>query len=252
MSDSLRGKAVVVTGAAQGLGRAYARDLCARGARVVVADLNEERASAVVGELVDAGGEALVAAVDVSDEASCRAMVTTSQEAFGPLHGLVNNAAIFSTLAMKPFWEITTEEWDQVQAVNVRGVWLVTKAVLPAIDESGGSIVNISSGVFWLGRPDYLHYVASKGAVIGMTRSMARELGGRNVRVNAVTPGPVYTEVPRGTVTPEQKAGMRERQCLARNADPNDLVGVVAFLLSDESRFVTGQTLNVDGGLAHH
>ena len=154
---------------------------------------------------------------------------------------------------MKPFWELSVSEWDALMAVNLRGVWLASKAVLPSMrDAGGGSIVNISSSVIWLGRPNYAHYVASKGGVFALTRSMAREAGVFGIRVNAVTPGPVYTEVPRETVTAEQKEAMLAAQCLKRHASPADLAGVVAFLLSDDSAHVSGQTINVDAGLSHH
>lgn len=119
-------------------------------------------------------------------------------------------------------------------------------------ERGSGAVVNISSGVIWLGRPDYAHYVAWKAGVFGMTRAMARELGPDGVRVNCVTPGPVYTEIPRGTVTEDQKQAMLGLQAIKRNAEPDDIVGAVLFLASDDSSFISGQTINVDGGLAHH
>jgi 3-oxoacyl-[acyl-carrier protein] reductase len=155
-----------------------------------------------------------------------------------------------STIAMKPFWEIDPGEWDQLMAVNLRGVWLAATAVVEvSMREHGGVIVNVSSGVVHIGRRDYAHYVASKGGVMALSRSMARELGDFGVRVNSITPGPVYTEVPRDTVTPEQKQAIANAQCIKRPAEPEDLTGVVAFLASDDARFLSGQTINVDGGL---
>jgi 3-oxoacyl-[acyl-carrier protein] reductase len=153
---------------------------------------------------------------------------------------------------MRPFWEIPIEEWDRLMAVNLRGPWMLTSALLPGLREArGASVVNVASDAVWLGRPGYLHYVASKGGVAGMTHSMAHELGGDEIRVNSISPGPTYTEVPRGTVSPEQKRAMQAAQALHRDASPEDMVGVVAFLLSDDARFVTGQTLHVSGGLVH-
>jgi 3-oxoacyl-[acyl-carrier protein] reductase len=137
-------------------------------------------------------------------------------------------------------------------AVNLRGPWLLTGALLPALRAAqGASVVNVASDAVWLGRPGYLHYVASKAGVAGMTHAMAHELGGDDIRVNSISPGPTYTEVPRGTVSPEQKAAMQATQALHRDAGPDDMVGVVAFLLSDDSRWVTGQTLSVNGGVLH-
>ena len=137
-------------------------------------------------------------------------------------------------------------------AVNLRGPWLLTSALLPGLRAArGASIVNVASDAVWLGRPGYLHYVASKGGVAGMTHSMSHELGGDDIRVNSISPGPTYTEVPRATVSEAQKEAMRNAQALNRDAGPDDMVGVVAFLLSDDSRFVTGQTLHVSGGLLH-
>lgn len=244
------GRVAIVTGAAQGIGRAYANRFAAEGANVVVADVNEEKGAAVTEEL---GGEALFVHADVSRRESCEALAERTLDRFGRIDVLVNNAAIFSTIEMKRFWAITDDEWDALMAVNLRGVWLTTSAVAPSMRERGsGAVVNVSSGVIWLGRPDYAHYVASKAGVLGLTRAMARELGADGVRVNCVTPGPVYTEVPRGTVTEEQKKAMLDLQAIKRHAQPEDIVGAVLFLASDDSGFITGQTINVDGGLAHH
>jgi 3-oxoacyl-[acyl-carrier protein] reductase len=248
----LTGRVVVVTGGGQGLGRAYAQRIVSDGGSVVIADLNEEKGAAVAAELSDGGGSARFVHLDVGDPASVTALGKTVEGEFGAVHGLVNNAAIFSTIQMRPFWEIPVEEWDRLMAVNLRGPWLVASALLPALRAAGGaSIVNVGSDAVWLGRSGYLHYIASKGGVAGMTHSMAHELGGDGIRVNSISPGPTYTEVPRGTVSPEQKAAMQAVQALHRDAEPADMVGVVAFLLSDDSRWVTGQTLSVNGGVLH-
>lgn len=248
MSDA---RVIVVTGAAQGIGLGYARRLTADGHEVVLADLNIDRAQRAAGEL-DGPGKAHAAHLDVSDEASCRSFAADIESSYGRLDGLVNNAAIFSTIEMKPFWELSVAEWDGLMAVNLRGPWLLTSALLPALRASdSASVVNISSDSFVMGRKGYLHYTSSKSAIVGMTNSMAHELGDFGIRVNAISPGPVYTEIDRGTVTPEQKTAMQGVQALHRDAGPDDMVGVVAFLLSADAQWVTGQVISVNGGLLH-
>jgi NAD(P)-dependent dehydrogenase (short-subunit alcohol dehydrogenase family) len=249
--NGLAGKTVIVTGAAQGIGRAYARRFRDEGCRVVLADVNADKGRGVLAELTDAGANAIFCTTDVSSEASCKQMVDEALKAFGHVDVLINNAAIFSTIQMKPFWEMSVAEWDGLMAVNLKGVWLAGKACsAPMREQKSGSIVNISSAAYLLARPGYAHYMASKAGVLGLTRAMARELGEFGVRVNAITPGPVYTEIPRATVTPEQKEAMLKMQCLRRHEAPQDLVGVAAFLASDDAGFITGQTINCDGGLA--
>ncbi|MCL6564516.1 MAG: 3-oxoacyl-ACP reductase FabG [Firmicutes bacterium] len=249
----LKDKVVVITGAGQGIGRAYAHRFAEEGCAVVIAERAVERGRAVEDELRKVGARAEFVETDVAQAESCRRMVEQVEARFGRLDVLVNNAAIFSTITMKPFWEISEEEWDAITAVNLKGVWLASRAVFPVMQrQRHGAIINIASAVVFMGRPYYLHYVASKGAVVAMTRAMAREVGPYGIRVNAVTPGATYTEVPRATVTEEQKQAMIAQQCIARPEVPDDLVGVVAFLASEDSAFITGQTINVDGGLIMH
>jgi 3-oxoacyl-[acyl-carrier protein] reductase len=250
--SALEGRVVVVTGAGQGLGRAYAHRIAEDGGIVVLADVDEEKGEKVTAELSEQGGRARFQRLDVGDPASCTALADAVTGEFGAVHGLVNNAAIFSTIRMRPFWEIPVDEWDRLMAVNLRGPWLLTSALLPGLRAAeGASVVNVASDAVWLGRPGYLHYVASKAGVAGMTHSMAHELGGDGIRVNSISPGATYTEVPRGTVSPEQKAAMHAAQALHRDAGPDDMTGVVAFLLSEDSRWITGQTLSVNGGVLH-
>jgi 3-oxoacyl-[acyl-carrier protein] reductase len=242
-------KVVVVTGAAQGIGAAYVRRLVQEGSTVIAADRNLAGVEALAAEL---GEQVVPMAIDVSSAASCAELASAAMERFGRVDGLINNAAIFSTIAMHPFWEIPEKEWDAIMAVNIKGPWLVTSALLDAFKASGrASIVNIGSDAVLLGRTEYLHYIASKGAVTAMTFSMSKELGGFGVRVNTLSPGPVYTEVSRETVTEAQREAMLARQAVPRTAGPDDMTSLAAFLLSDDSGYISGQTISVNGGLVH-
>lgn len=245
-------KIVLVTGAAQGIGKAYARRIAESGNHVLLADINQERVTEAAADLASAGLSVAPEVIDVADERSCAELADRVKSAHGRLDGLVNNAAVFSTIEMKPFWELTVAEWDALMAVNLRGPWLLTSALLPLLREAEtASIVNVSSDSLWLGRSGYLHYVASKAGVYGLTHAMAHELGEFGIRVNTLSPGPVFTEVSRATVTEAQKNAMINAQALKRPAAPDDMVGVVAFLLSDDSKWMTGQTFHVNGGLLH-
>lgn len=245
----LTGRVAIVTGGGQGLGRAMSKAFAEAGATVVIAELNAEKGAAVAAEI---GNGAMAVPTDVSDPSSVEAMAQAAMDAHGRIDILVNNAGLFSTLAMRPFWEIPLDEWRKVLDVNVTGCFLAARAVVGPMRAAGwGRIVNVSSSAVTMGRPNYTHYTSSKAAVIGMSRSMARELGPDGITVNALLPGATFTEVPRATVTPEQKQIIVAGQCIPRPAEPNDLVGTVLFLASDASAFMTGQSLTVDGGNTH-
>jgi NAD(P)-dependent dehydrogenase (short-subunit alcohol dehydrogenase family) len=243
----MKGRVAIITGAGQGLGRAFAHGFAAQGAVPVIAEINEDKGRAVAAET---GG--LYVRTDVSDPASVDAMARAVLDAYGRIDVLVNNAAIFSTLEMRPFEEIPLDEWERVLHVNLTGPFLCARAVASAMRKAGwGRIINIASAAVSLGRPNYLHYIASKAGLAGMTNSLARELGPHGITVKAILPGATFTEIPRKTVTPEQKKAIVGMQCIARPEVPEDLVGVVLFLASPAAGFVTGQALTVDGGATH-
>jgi len=199
-------KVVVITGAGQGIGRTFAKSFASAGAKVVIAERNVEKARAVEREIASGNGHATVIETDVADEASVKRLGADVEQAFGRAEVLINNAAIFSTLDMRPFEQIPLAEWEQVLRVNITGPFLCARAMLPLMRRNKwGRIINMASGAVTLGRPNYLHYIASKAALAGMTHSMARELGPDGITVNAVLPGATYTEIARKTVTPEQK-----------------------------------------------
>ncbi len=246
------GKVAIVTGAGQGLGRAYAEALAAEGASVVIAEINEGNAKDVAEAITTAGGAALAARTDVTDPDSCAAMVQAAVDAYGTVDILVNNAAIYDGLTMDVFEDLDMAVWDRVMAVNVKGTWLATRAVAPIMKEKGyGKIVNVSSTVAYIGPPLLLHYVASKGAVVAMTKALAKELGEYGVRVTALAPGMTFTEATKN-ILPDPIMGdmFMEMQCLKEKMQPEHVVPALLFLCSPESDFVVGQNWVVDGGMA--
>ncbi|MGI5148054.1 SDR family NAD(P)-dependent oxidoreductase [Plantactinospora sp. CA-294935] len=249
----LTGRVAIVTGGAIGIGRAIAEDLGCAGARVVVAD--RAGAAETAAELRDAGIDALGLPVDVSSEAATRELAVEVVRAYGGIDILVNNAGIFTTLRPGPLEEIDVAEWQRVMDVNVLGSYLCIRAVVgPMRDRGGGRIVNIASTTAFKGVSHLLHYVASKGAVIAMTRATARELGEDNILVNAVAPGFTVSD---GILDGgADLAGLRRaapgKRVLAREQRPRDVVGAVRFLAGPMSSFITGQTVVVDGGAFFH
>ncbi len=246
----LEKKVVIVTGAARGIGRVYARNIAKEGGKVVVADiLGGEDA---VADIRSAGGEAIYIQSDVTDERSMEALARTGYEEFGRIDGLVNNAAICANVRYCPIDQVTTEQWDAVMAVNVKGVWLASRAVYPYMKAQGsGKIVNIASVTPFLGYTDIPHYVVSKGAVITLTRVLARSMGKDGICVNAIGPGLTRSDSMaevRGELFDEEEAPLLGMRAISRGQYPEDLVGAVLFFLSNGSDFIAGQTLLVEGG----
>jgi len=246
--DRLKDDVSVITGSAQGIGRSLARGFASEGSRVVVADLNVEKAEVVAQEIRAVGGQAIAMCVDMGDAGSIGEMVDGVISEFGRLDVLVNNAAVFSAMRVGPFESITAEEWDMTMAVNVRGVFFACQAVSPHMRaQQRGSIINVSAAMVIHGRRNFAHYVTSKSALLGMTRTLASELGEDFVRVNVLMPGGTKTEVAR-RLSPEQEARLLETQAIHRWGTPEDLLGAAVFLASPESSFISGQVINVDGG----
>ena len=244
---SLEGQVALVTGGARAIGREICRTLGGDGATVVSFDLSDS--ADTVREIEATGGRAVGIECDVTDGARVEAAVAEVTDRFGRIDVLVNNAGIFSTMERGPFWEIDLDDWDLMMRVNVRSVFLVSKAVSgPMREARRGRIVNIASNVFVFGMPDFLHYVASKNAVVGMTRGMARELGRYGIAVNSVSPGLVTTEVTETTVPAEYRQQVASGQALAEPLIPSDIAEAVAYLASPAARMVTGQNLLVNGG----
>jgi len=249
----LEGKVAIVTGGAMGIGRAMAEGLAEEGASLVIADL--AKAEAAAQEMGARGFKAVGVKTDTSSEVETRKMAEAALKAFGRIDVLVNNAGIYTSLVPGPFDQIKVEEWRRVMDVNVMGVWLCCKAVIEAMRQAGGGrIINLSSGTPFKGIPFLLHYTASKGAVIALTKALAKEVGKDNILVNSIAPGFTLSD---GIMASEaQLKAFRQISAqvrvLQRDQHPADLVGAVKFFAGPDSAFITGQTLVVDGGAYFH
>lgn len=240
-------RTVLITGAAGGLGRAFAEAFAAGGDRVVIADVNAEGAEQTATDLRAAGFETHHHPVDVTDRGSADALAQAAAEfGHGSIDVVVNNAAIYAGITRSPFEEITEQEWDLVMGVNLKGPWQVTRAASPYLPD-GARVVNLSSATVMSGSTQWAHYVASKGGVIALTRVLARELGARGITVNAVAPGFTLTEASYTLMDDAESYGV-DRGAIQRSSQPDDIVGAVQFLASPDAGYITGQTLVVDGG----
>jgi 3-oxoacyl-[acyl-carrier protein] reductase len=255
MAPRLDGKVAIVTGAAHGIGKAYARRLAEDGAAVVIADLDGPGSDAVAAEFAGDGFSALAVRVDIADAASAANLAAAAVARFGRIDILVNNAAMFSVVPMSRtfFDRIEEPEWDKMMAVNLRGTWLVCKAVIPHMRANKwGKIVNISSSTVFEGVPTRLHYVTSKAGIIGFTRTLACEVGDDNITVNCISPGSTLSEEAPTEDMLKFRSMAANNRAIKRVQKPEDLVGAVSFFCSPDSDFITGQTLCVDGGSAFH
>jgi len=242
----LEQRTAIVTGAAQGIGRAIARGFAREGASVVIADVNQESARTVKNEIEAGGGKALAIRTDVSDESSVQAMAKESLAEFGRVDILVNNAGIFPTSSVE---EMSEEDWDRVIGTNLVGAFLCAKAVVPKFLEQGsGRIISLTSGRAFQGAKNGAHYAASKAGIIGFSKSLALELAPHGITVNVICPGITDTAQPRGHQTEEEMYAQGQRIPLGRIGQPEDLVGPAVFLASGAAAFVTGQTILVNGG----
>ena len=247
----LDNRVIIVTGGAQGIGKAYCEGLAGEGAKIVVADIDTAAADALVRSLTDAGHDAMSVATDVSDIQQADNMAKATIDRYGRIDGLINNAAVFQRPSMSrvPFDQVSVEEWDRLMAVNLRGTFLCARAVAPYMKEQGeGSIINISSGTVHFGAANVAHYVASKAGVIGFTRVLARELGPWNIRCNAIAPGLTISVDDPDEARLEGDRQRMQARSIKRSELPTDLVGTAIFLCSPDSAFMSGQTLAVDGG----
>lgn len=249
----LTGRVAIITGGAQGIGATYAEMLAREGAKIMIADILDGTATAE--RIRTAGGEAIHAVTDVSDADSVAAMVETTRAKWGRVDILINNAAIWASLSPHRFEDIDPAEWDKIMAVNVKGPFLCARAVVPLMREQGyGRIINIASGTAFKGTPQFLHYVTSKGAVLSMTRAIAREVGVDGITVNTLAPGLVLSEpvLKRPDLLEVLATPVMASRAIKRDQTPDDLIGPLLFLASDDSAFMTGEVVVVDGGSVMH
>jgi NAD(P)-dependent dehydrogenase (short-subunit alcohol dehydrogenase family) len=248
----LKGKVAIITGSARGMGRVFALRFAKEGAKLTICDILD--CKPIAAEIKAAGGEVLALKTDVTSEKETAEMARKTVERFGRVDILVNNAAVIGTIEtkdfVKPVEEIVSADWDRILAVNIKGVFLCTKAVIPYMKkQGGGKIVNMASTVAFSGLPHFLHYSTSKGSVVTMTRGLARALGDYNINVNAVAPGLVMTEAMQGAYDPDfYKDLVATKQLIHKNVEPEDVANAVLFMASDEADKITGQTLAVNAG----
>jgi len=250
----LKDKVAIITGAARGIGAAFALGFAKEGAKVAIGDIRD--GGRIAADIEKIGGQAIYVKTDVTKQDECDALAKAAADRFGGIDILINNAGVLVTI--KPFWEVTTEEWMQVMATNTLGPFHCIKAVFPYMKDKGGKIINISSGTIFEGVPGLPHYIASKGAVMALTRGMARELGDYNINVNAIAPGFTHSEGgdefdrnKKFPAAPLDEVQMPMR-CLKRPSYPEDLVGTALYLAGDDSRQITGQLILHDGGVSLH
>lgn len=250
----LKGKVAIITGAAQGIGMAYAVGFASEGAKILIADIAD--GNKTVGEVEKKGGEAIFVKTDVSKEDQCRAMAKAAMGRFGAIDILINNAAIFGDIVLKSFEDIPSEEFKRVIEVNISGAFHCIKAVFPYMKDKGGKIINISSASILEGVPGMPHYVASKGAIMALTRCMARELGNFKINVNTIAPGFTHSEGGdrfdrnKALPLPPLEELQLQQRCIKRKSTPEDLIGTALFLATDDSAFISGQMIVHDGGLS--
>ncbi len=248
----MKDRVVIITGAGRGLGKTFAEHFARAGAIPVIAERDAANATKVAEAIIAEGGRALAVPTDICDADSVAAMVETTVSELGRVDVLINNAAMFASLDLKPFDTIPLDEWDAVLRTNITGAFLCARSVVGVMREAGwGRIINMSSDTAAMGMPFYLHYTTSKAALMGMARSMARELGPHGITVNAVLPGATVTEVPRPPEIAERRLNAVKLQCIPRPETAEDLVGTILFLASDASAFITGQSIIVNGGACH-